>query len=296
MKHVIFSLFVSMIASSAIAQSWTHASDRATAPPSIAGTPTGGPNVGGFEIVCYQSEWSLYLFTGISPERSGSPSPATLIIDGQRFDTTFGLRPPSADEGLVITPPIIEALKSGNRVEITFPTGGTPYSATFGLRGSSRALGAVEAGCAYPTPITAPERFRSGVGDSSPEAVNLARSILSDDLAQMRLEANKPDIDVEAAWFVDLDDGWRFITATVGASNFHFGFNGYGTIVLAKPAGQDWQQVGPHAPSFWVAVDTQARSNGWPNLIYQSERGVNQPFVVWSWNGNEYVLLQRIDS
>jgi hypothetical protein len=103
------------------------------------------------EVVCYQGEWSLYLFTGISPDRSGSPSPATLIIDGQIFDTTFGLRPPSADEGLVITPQIIEALKSGSQVEITFPTGGTPYSATFGLSGSSRALGAVEAGCAYPT-------------------------------------------------------------------------------------------------------------------------------------------------
>lgn len=294
MKNLVFSGLISIIASAATAQSWTHGSDRATAPPSISGTPTGSPNVGGFEITCYQGIWSLYLFTGIAPKSSASPSTATLIVDGQRFETTFDYRPPSADEGLVITAPILEALKAGSRVEITFPTGGIPYSATFGLRGSSRALEAVEAGCAYPTPITAPERFRSGVGASSAEAVALARTILSDDLAQMRLEASKPNIDVEVAWFVDLDDGWRFIIATVGASNFHFGFNGYGTIVLAKPVDQDWQKVGPHAPSFWVAVDTQARSNGWPNLIYQSERGVNQPFVVWRWDGNEYVFSRRI--
>ncbi len=217
-----------------------------------------------------------------------------MIVDGQSFETNFDLRPPSADEGLVITAPILGALKSGNQVEITFPTGGTPYSATFGLRGSSRALEAVEAGCTYPTPITAPERFRSPTGDSSPEAVAMAQEILADDLAQMRLEASKPDIDVEVAWFVDLEDGWRFIIATVGASNFHFGFNGYGTIVLARPVDQDWQQVGPHAPSFWVAVDARARSNGWPNLIYQSQRGANPPFVVWSWNGSEYVFSLRI--
>lgn len=295
MKHVFLSVLMSMIAPAAFAQSWTHGPDRATAPPPISGTPTGGPNTGGFEIVCHQGEWSLYLFAGVAPERTGSRSPATISVDGQRFETTFEPRPPSADEGLVITPSIIQALKSGNRVEITFPTGGTPYSATFGLRGSSRALGAVEAGCAYPTPITAPQRFRSGIGHSSAEAVALARTILSDDLAQMRLEASKPDIDVEAAWFVDLDDGWRFIIATVGASNFHFGFNGFGTIVLAKPVGQDWQQVGPHAPSFWVAVDTQARSNGWPNLVYQNQRGINQPFVFWQWDGRDYVFSHRVE-
>jgi hypothetical protein len=112
----------------------------------------------------------------------------------------------------------------------------------------------------------------------------------------MRLEASKPNIDVKLAWFVDLDDGWRFIIANVGTSNYHFGFNGYGTIVLAKPMNQAWRQVGPHAPSFWAAVDTQARSDGWPNLVYQNQRGVNQPFVVWSWDGNEYVFSLRIDS
>lgn len=148
MKRVFFFIFISMIAPAAIAQSWTHGTDRATAPQPISGTPTGGPNVGGFEIVCYQGEWSLYLFSGIGPESSASPPPVEIIVDGQTFETTFDFRPPSADEGLILNPPIIAALKSGNQVEIAFPTGGTPYSATFELRGSSRALEAVEAGCA----------------------------------------------------------------------------------------------------------------------------------------------------
>lgn len=113
MKRIIFATLISMIASAATAQSWTHGADRATAPRSISGTPTGSPAVGGFELTCYQGLWSLYLFTGIAPKRGASPAPATLIVDGQRFVTTFDLRPPGAEEGLVITVPILDALKSG---------------------------------------------------------------------------------------------------------------------------------------------------------------------------------------
>jgi hypothetical protein len=292
MKRIIFSVFVSMIAAAASAQSWTHGPDRATAPPSISGTPTGSPNVGGFEITCHQGIWSLYLFTGIAPDRSVSPPPATLIVDGQRFETNFDLRPPSADEGLVITPSIIEALRSGNQVEITFPTGGTPYSATFGLRGSSRALGAVEAECAYPTPTSSPNRFQLAPTQSTSEAITLASSILRPLLE----EAHQVDggVGIDMASIVDLDNGTRVLVSIIGPSTALYGVVAYSTVIAVQPPSRSWNVVAAEN-GFAVYVDRQSITDGYPDLVYQNQRGVNQPFVVWRWNGSEYVFSRRID-
>jgi len=292
MKRILFSVCVSMIASSAIAQSWTHSSDRATAPPSISGTPTGSPNIGGFEITCYQGEWSLYLFTGVAPERSASPAPATVIVDGQSFETSFDLRPPSADEGLVITAPIIEALKSGNQVEITFPTGGTPYWATFSLRGSSRALSAVQERCNTPSPASSPNRFQLAPTQSTSEAITLASSILRPLLE----EAHQVDgsVGIDMASIVDLDNGTRVLVSIIGPSTALYGVAAYSTVIAVQPPSDTWNIVASEN-GFAVYVDRQSITAGYPDLVYQNQRGVNQPFVVWRWNGSEYVFSRRID-
>jgi len=271
------------------AQSWSFQRDRAIAPPSIAGDVTGSPRVGGFEIVCFQGEWSLYLFTPVSP--SGGGGAATVIVDGQRFDTRFDLRPPAADEGLVLIPPIIEALKVGSRVEITFPTGGAPYSATFSLRGSSRALSGVDANCAYPTPVTARDRFRTVSGASTSAAITLASSLLRPILE----EAHQIDgrVGIEAAGFVELDSGWQFLIANIGSSTALYGVAASAAVIVAKAPTGDWNVVAQQA-GVAVYIDNLGMTNGYPDILYQSLRGVNPPYGVWTWNGREYAHSRNI--
>lgn len=292
MKRIIFSVFVSMLASSAIAQSWTHGSDRATAPPSISGTPTGGPNVGGFEITCYEGEWSLYLFTGIGPESSASPPTVEIIVDGQPFETTFDFRPPSADYGLILNPPIIAALKSGSQVEIAFPTGGTPYSATFSLRGSSRALSTVQERCKTSSPASSPNRFQLAPTQSTSEAITLASSILRPLLE----DAHQVDgsVGIDMASIVDLENGTRVLVSIIGPSTALYGVAAYATVVAVQPPSGPWNVVASEN-GFAVYVDRQSITAGYPDLVYQNQRGINQPFVVWRWNGSEYAFSRRID-
>lgn len=275
------------------AQSWQFSGDRATAPRSVAGDPTSG-----FEIVCFQGEWSLYLFTAVSPSGGGGDGSggggggaATIIVDGQRFPTRFDMRPPMGDEGMIVTPAIIDALKAGSRVEITFPTGGTPYSASFGLRGSSRALSAVDSGCAVPTPATHPERFKSPAMGSTTEAITLASELLRPILTDaQRIDAN---VGIGGANIVDLGNGWQFLIVDIGPSTSLYGVAAFETVLAAKPPAKEWQIV---AQQVGVAayVDSQAMTNGYPDIWYQSVRGVNQPYALWQWTGSEYAFRRRV--
>ena len=291
MRRFVLPLILSVMALPALAQSWSHSAGRATAPPSIGGQPTGNPSVGGFEIVCFQGDWSLYLFTATSSHGGGGS--ASIIVDGQRFEARFDLRPPAGDEGLIVNLPIIEALKAGSRVEITFPTGGTPYSATFSLRGSSRALSAVEAGCAFPTPATARDRFQTVSGASTSTAITLASSLLRPILE----EAHQIDgrVGIEAAGFIELDSGWRFLITHIGPSTALYGVAASAAVIAAKAPTGDWEVVAQQT-GVAVYVDNQSMTNGYPDILYQSLRGVNPPYGVWTWNGREYAHSHNISN
>lgn len=291
MKQIILSIWLAMLAGPLLAQSWTFGGDRATAPPSISGTPTGAPRVGGFEIVCLQGEWSLYLFTGIVAERGAAPAPVTIDIDGTAFVTRFDFRPPIGDEGLILTPEIIEALKAGSRVVISYPTGGQPYAATFTLRGSSRALGAVQDSCAAPTPDNAPDRFQLAPTQSSSEAITLASALFRPALE----EAHEVDgrVGILDASLVDLENGSRVLVSVLGPSTALYGVAGSATMIAVMPPASDWQIVASQV-GFNVYIDRQNITDGYPDLVYQAQRGFDQPFVVWRWNGDEYAFLSRL--
>lgn len=264
------------------AQSWRAETGRATAPASIS-----GDRAGGFEVVCQDGRWYMFVFTNASV--GTLPSPATVTVDAQAFASEvwwYG----DGEEGIGLTPEVIAALKQGSRITVAF--GG--FSATFALRGSSRALDRAEASCRFATPSNASFRFIGAQGESQEPARALTRQIMADDLATMRAEASKPDIDVDAAWQIDLGEGWQGIVAYVGPSIFHHGVAAFGTEVFIKPPSADWQSVGPHAPAFSVQFDTLLRNGGWPRLVYQSDRGVNQPYVFWQWDGTEYVFERRV--
>jgi hypothetical protein len=293
MSRLVLSALVSLLALPAFAQSWTHSGDRATAPPSIAGDATGSPRIGGFEVICHLGDWYMFVFSAAAPNEGGTAS--TITVDGTEYTAPidrFGL----GDVGLGLNQPIIAAMKSGSRVEIAYPSGIAQYRATFSLRGSSRALSAVEAACAYPTPQNTPQRFFGPAGESTSDAVALAQRLLADRLQTMRQEASKPDIDVIGAWTVRLDDGWQFLKTDVGPSNFHFGISQFGTVVFARPPGRDWQQILWLVSGATVSFDIGQRVDGWPNIVLRNVRGVNQPYALWTWNGGEYVFNRTIEN
>jgi len=293
MKSFLLSGLLAVLALSALAQSWTHSGDRATAPPSIEGDATGSPRIGGFEVICHLGDWYMFVFSATAPNEGGAA--ATITVDGTPYAASidrFGL----GDVGLGLNQPIIAAMKSGSRVEIAYPSGTAQYRATFSLRGSSRALSVVETACAYPTPSNAPPRVVVPSGASKSDAVALAQRLLTDRLQTMRQEANKPDIDVIGAWTVALDDGWQFLKTDVGPSNFHFGISQFGTVVFARPPGLDWQQILWLVSGATVSFDVGQRVEGWPNIVLRNVRGVNQPNALWTWNGVEYEFNRIIEN
>lgn len=282
-RTALFSAILCSLPLLANAQSWTFNANRATAPASI-----GGNRSIGFEIVCTQGEWILYPF-GL-PTAEGAP--ASINVDGQVFPVKiiYG----NGSDGIMLNGTILKALKSGRRMQVSSSAPSSSFSATYTLRGSSRALEAVERNCGYPTSTTAPHQLKGPTGESDPMAERLAEQLLASKLEIMRREANKPDIDQQGAWFIDLDNGWRFLQVTVGYSNYHYGFSQFGTTVYAQPPGQFWQQILWLSSPVSVQIDTQQETGGWPNILLRNMRGDNQPLNLWSWNGQKYVHRQEL--
>lgn len=192
----------------------------------------------------------------------------------------------------------IVQLQKGNEAELRLSSGDQKVAALMRLRGSSKALDGIWQTCGArmmnANPANRPNRFVTQHGASQPEAEALARNAATDMLAQMRTEANDPNIDIMTAWLIDLEDGWRFLLTEVGPSNFHFGMGGFGGIVLASPPGESFRRVGPDASAGLIWLDLEQRYQGWPRLFFQSARGVNPPFHVWRWNGQEYIYDREI--
>lgn len=285
MKHFIFAVTLACASGTASAQSWGYETGRATAPRAIAGDVSPG-----FEVVCYQGQWFMYLF-GL-PTAEGAA--ATILVDDQSFPVTIVYG--DGSDGIELNGTILAALKTGNSVRVSseFPSGA--FSSTYTLRGSSRALNAVEAQCAHPTPATAPERFRSTVGESNPQAVALLRGLLAERLTRMRQESNEPNIDVQGASFIELEGGWTFIVADIGYSNYHFGFTQAGTTVYAKSPSGGWQEVLWLVSTATVSFDLHQASNGWPDVMLRNTRGVDPPYALWQWDGQQYNFVRRIEN
>lgn len=280
MKHFALAAILSATAFPAFAQNWTHSADRATAPRAITGDPSSG-----FEIVCFQGDWILYLF-GL-PTAEGAL--ATITVDGQAFPVQiiYG----NGGDGIALNGQILSALKSGSTVRISSTHASSRFDSTFGLRGSSRSLSAVEASCASPTPATAPERFVSAPIGSTSEAITLASSFLRPVLA----EAQKvdPKVGIETASIIDLGNGWQFLVADIGPSVVLYGADAVASVIAAKPPARDWQIVAKQT-GVVVYLDSQNLTNGYPDIWYQGLRGVNQPYALWQWTGSEYAFRQTV--
>jgi hypothetical protein len=290
MKRILHSLFLLTLLTSVPAithaQAWRAERDRAIAPPSISGDPTGNPAFGGFEAVCHQGEWIMYMF-GL-PSLEGAP--VRINVDGRVFPSkiVYGI----GSEGIPLSGPILDALKAGRQVQISsHAPPHDSFNSTFTLRGSARALDAVERNCGYPTPKTAPDRFKTTPAGPNSQAITLASVLLQDILAEAH--QSDPAIGIESTGFVDLDDGWRFLISHLGPSTKMYGIAAFETVVYAAPPGQDWRFVARQA-GFVVHVDSKSQTNGYPDLVYQSVLGVNQPYAVWSWNGQAYAFARLI--
>jgi hypothetical protein len=243
-----------------------------------------GDRAGGFEVICYGGDWYMFVFTVHSP--ASDASPAFVTVDGETHQASFA-RYGEGDLGITLNPVIIAALKTGNRVSISY--GG--FEAMFPLRGSSRALAVVEANCAYPTPSTDKNRFKTTLGNPNPEAAAVAEQLLASEIAEDR--QHDPAIGIAFAGFIDLANGWRFVVADVGPSTAIYGIAGFYTTVIAMPPNEDWRVV-DRKTAVATYVDSQGMTNGYPNIIYQNVRGVNQPFGLWTWNGEKYVHTRTI--
>lgn len=258
------------------AQSWSYSADRATAPAAIAGDRSPG-----FEIVCYQGEWMMYLF-GL-PTAEGAP--ASINVDGQPFPATIIIG--NGDDGIRMTGAMLRALQSGRQVQVVSVAPSSSFSATYSLRGSSRALQAVAANCGDATPATAPGRFLSAPPQYDAEATSTAKLLLRDILVDA--QRTDPRVGIEAAGFVELHDGWRFLITDIGPSTMLYGVAGFATVIFAAPPQQEWRFV-ESKTEVAAFIDSQGRTNGVPNLVYQAVRGVNQPYALWSWNGQAYAF------
>lgn len=280
MPRFILVVALTLFAFPVFAQSWTHSADRAVAPPAIAGDTSPG-----FEIVCFQGEWILYPF-GL-PTAEGTP--ASITIDGSTFPVQiiYG----NGSDGIALSGAILSALKAGSAVRISSTEPSSRFDSTFALRGSSRALNAVEAGCAPPTPATSAERFASAPQGSTSEAITLASSLLQPVLTDAH--AIDPKVGIEAANVLNLSNGWQFLITDIGPSVALYGADAVATIIAAKPPPQDWRIVAQQA-GVAVYIDRQSTTNGYPDIWYQSLRGANPPYGQWQWNGSAYTFSRTV--
>lgn len=285
MKHFIAAMILSCSAGAAAAQSWRVQGDSAIAPKPIAGDDSGG-----FAVVCTPGEWVLYEHTAYAP--SDEDSPANVVIDGERYDAQFG-RFEGAYQGIALSHQIINAMKAGNTVTVSFISGSAIISTAYTLRGSSQALNAVEAQCAFPSPATAPDRFKSAAMGSTSEAITLASWLLRPVLEEAH-EVD-PQVGIDGANIVDLPNGWSFLIAAIGPSTGLYGVAAFSAVTAARPPGEDWRIVA-HKGGVATYIDSQGMTNGYPDIVYQSVRGVNQPYAMWQWDGQQYNFVRRIEN
>lgn len=280
MKHVISAFALSFVAGVASAQSWSHEADRAVAPRAIAGDASPG-----FEIVCYQGEWFMYLF-GLPTAEGAS---ATISVDDKSFPVTIVYG--NGSDGIELNGAILTALKAGNSVRVSSNAPSSSFGSTYGLRGSSRALNAVEAQCAYPSPATAPDRFLSPPMGSTSEATTIASSLLRPVLE----EAHEidPKVGIEGANLVNLENGWSFLIADIGPSTMLYGMDAVSTVIAARPPSGDWRIVAEQT-GVSVFIDDKNMTNGFPDIWYQAIRGVNQPYALWQWDGANYDFSRTV--
>ncbi|MEP2890920.1 hypothetical protein [Tateyamaria sp.] len=253
-----------------------------TAPRAISGDPSGG-----FEIVCFQGEWIMYLF-GL-PTAEGAA--ATISIDDQVFPVQiiYG----NGSDGIQLDDAILEALRAGRSVRVSSSNPSSKFDSTYGLRGSSKALNAVAVRCGAPTPATAPNRYKSPPAGSDSEAITLASTLFRPMLEDAH--QTDPQVGIASAGFINLENGWRFLVSDLGPSTSLYGIVGFVTPIAAQPPSGDWRIVDVKV-GVAVYIDAQNMTNGYPNIVYQNVRGANPPWNVWTWNGQKYALSRTIQN
>lgn len=193
--------------------------------------------------------------------------------------------------------PVLDALRRGAMAVVTLRVGKAEGEVVVGLDGSARAIGTVQGQCAdlqrRATPDNAPDRFVALRGVSSPDAVTLARRVLSDRLVALREDPAGTGADVRRANLVTLPDGWRFLEAMVGPSQ-ELGETRFGRFILVKPPQQDWVVFDPLGPEPRVYVDLKHPIGTWPTIILTTDRRDVTLYERWYWDGSNYLFRERI--
>lgn len=125
-----------MFSTQAYAQNWSFADGKIDIP-----GPLSGSRVEGATMTCRDNLYFLAL-EGVSIGDGSASTPIALLVDRSVFATTA-----DAAGVISVSDAAVGALKSGNRVTVSYISKGVSAEAAFALRGSSKALDALATNC-----------------------------------------------------------------------------------------------------------------------------------------------------
>jgi hypothetical protein len=222
---------------------------------------------------------------------------ARVTVDGESFPPLDFARVPAPDYRAhsphrpAEHDAMLAALRAGAeaRIAVTDATGRSFDYLEMSLAGSSRTINQVQAACperAEPTPETAADRFVPSAdhGPESAAVLAAARAALSDTIATT--ETDHGAVDVYAAE-VAVEGARRLVLVDL-CNTRAFGMAGCTLVVLAAEGDAPLTEVTEIGGGSVVWIDTEAATEGWPDLILQGVRGVDRPYARWRWDGAGY--------
>ncbi|MFI0842712.1 hypothetical protein [Mesorhizobium sp. IMUNJ 23232] len=255
---------------------WEEAGSGAVA---ILPVPVKATAITGGSLVCAEQRWSFRLRTDDRVASSGFVQ-AKLTVDEESFPVMAEQRP-----GLITVPidfAMIEGLKSGAGLAISFGSGPDSPAATFALRDSRKVLEAVAPRCSQ-VDMSAFEQV--SLSETDP-AVERARPLLAEETKLFR-EATSATPKL-AATHLDRGGGREMLFATLCGSSWYYGRTGCSLFGYIRPTPADeWRQA-YNSEGMGLYIDPKISNGGWPDLVTLERGGVVQ--IHWKWNGSQYEL------
>lgn len=215
---------------------------------------------------------------GLIPEATGpnGTRQAQVTIGRDRFD--LEAERDGSEISVAVTSDMLPPLRSGIRMDVSVSDGDVDHRARFSLIGSRRAIDAIAPRCS--------QRDMSAYtaiapGELNPETV-LARELLKSEIRAFR--AATKSVPAVAAALANVGEERRLLFATICGSSWYYGNSGCNMTIHAQNDGDDWQRV-YETEGVAMHIDTNAESDGWPNLIALTFDGEE---IVWSWMNGRY--------
>lgn len=267
-------------APAATQQSWSVEEDSAVAllPPSeqdgalVAGT-----------FACAEQKWTLDL------SRQGTESAVPDIVGAAQLSIgreSFEARTRVTAEGIEIAVPheALEPLKAGLRLTVAAADG---TETTFSLRGSRRAITAMEERCS-PRPLPSENRV---VFSPYSSHLKLAERLREEDIRTFRA-ATSADPKIAAA-MTPLDHGSRLLFVEMCGSSWYYGQTGCNIAVFAQEGSADgWQQVLDWEGAA-VYLDPENATGDWPDMTILPIKGPGEEQRL-SWDGGAYAVMDAM--